>query len=34
MREKGNLRVAADGPVYLAAVMEFLCAELLEVSGY
>ena len=33
MRTKGTYRVAADAPVYMAAVLEFLCAELLEVAG-
>ena len=34
MRDKRySPRVSADAPVYLAAVMEYLCAELLEAVG-
>jgi histone H2A len=33
MRSRGTSRVSIDAPVYLTAVMEFLCAEILEISG-
>ena len=34
MREKRVApRISADAPVFLAAVMEYLCAEILELSG-
>ena len=33
MRTKGTFRVSIDAPVYLTAVMEFLCAEILEIAG-
>jgi len=29
MRGRGTYRVAADAPVYLAAILEYLCAEVL-----
>jgi len=32
MRTKGTYRVSADAPIYLAAVMEYLCMEVLEVA--
>jgi len=33
MRSKGTFRVSIDAPVYLTAVLEFLCAEILEIAG-
>jgi len=29
----GKLRVAAGGPIYLTAVIEYICVELLETAG-
>ena len=29
-----KLRVTADAPVFLAAALEYLCAEVLEVAGF
>ena len=29
-----NLRVSVDTPVYVAAVLEYLCAEIVEISGF
>jgi len=36
MRSKSGWkkRFSADGPVYMTAVMEFLCAEILEIAGF
>jgi len=29
-----NLRISIDTPVYVAAVLEYLCAEIIEISGF
>jgi len=31
--EKYSLRIGGEAPVFFAAVIEYLCAEILEVSG-
>ena len=31
--KKWSTRVSASAPIYLASVLEYLCAELLEISG-
>ncbi len=31
--KKWSTRVSVSAPIYLASVLEFLCAELLEISG-
>jgi hypothetical protein len=34
MREKNfSPRISFDAPIFLAAVMEYLCAEIIEVAG-
>jgi len=31
--KKYTTRISADAPVFIAAVMEYLCAEIIEVAG-
>jgi len=33
MREKSHLRIGSGAPIYLSAVLEYLCAEVLELAG-
>jgi len=33
LRKNKNLRVASDAPVFLASVLEYLTAEIIELAG-